>query len=254
MTGHGLKIAVIDSGVNARHPHISAPTRSIALGEKDELCSVDDTLGHGTAVMAAIQEKAPDAEYFALKLFGNTLRTSTGRLIQAIEWCIEQRMDLVNLSLGTPNFDYRQELESLVARAASDGVLLVSARCAGEHPVLPGSLEGVIGVDVDWELPRDKYRIAYVDGAPRFFASGFPRPLPGVPPSRNLNGISFAVANMTGLVARVYEGGGKNLFATMSVGPDCIRRADSPGPSGSASDITSRPDENRPPDTIRVQA
>jgi hypothetical protein len=44
-----------------------------------------------------------------------------------------------------------------------------------------------------------------VNGRWRFFASGFPRPLPGVPPSRNLNGISFAVATMTGFVARAME-------------------------------------------------
>jgi len=32
-------------------------------------------------------------------------------------------------------------------------------------------------------------------------ASGYPRPIPGVPNSRNLNGISFAVANTTGVLA-----------------------------------------------------
>jgi len=38
-----------------------------------------------------------------------------------------------------------------------------------------------------------------------FRASGYPRPVPGVPPARNLHGISFAVANMTGFVARACE-------------------------------------------------
>ncbi len=38
-----------------------------------------------------------------------------------------------------------------------------------------------------------------------FRASPYPRPVPGVPPDRNLKGISFAVANMTGFVARVLE-------------------------------------------------
>lgn len=33
-------------------------------------------------------------------------------------------------------------------------------------------------------------------------ASGYPRPIPGVPPERNLKGISFAVANVTGVLAR----------------------------------------------------
>ena len=38
-----------------------------------------------------------------------------------------------------------------------------------------------------------------------FRASGFARPIPGVRPERNLNGISFAVANVTGFVARACE-------------------------------------------------
>lgn len=204
-TGRGLRIAVIDSGVNVRHPHICATTHCVIIGSEAEEISSDDPVGHGTAVTAAIQEKAPDAEYYALKLFGASLRATSDRLIAAIEWTIENRMDIVNLSLGTSNFDRRDELQSLVERAAAVGTLLVSARSAGPHPVLPGVLEGVIGVDLDWDLPRDRYRIVYSNGSPYFLASGYPRPLPGVPPERNLNGISFAVANMTGFVARACE-------------------------------------------------
>jgi hypothetical protein len=36
----------------------------------------------------------------------------------------------------------------------------------------------------------------------RLRASGYPRPIPGVPPERNLRGVSFAVANATGVIAR----------------------------------------------------
>jgi subtilisin family serine protease len=199
--GQGLTIAVIDSGVNIKHPHICALTHGILLaGASHE--SFEDTVGHGTAVMAAIQEKAPAAEYFAVKLFGNSLRASSMQLMQAIEWAIQTRVAIVNLSLGTPNFDHRRAMQELVNRAQEAGVVLVAARNAGPSmPVLPGSLEGVIGVDVDWNLPRDRFRVA--DGV--FFASGFPRSLPGVSPTRNLNGVSFAVANMTAFVARVCQ-------------------------------------------------
>jgi hypothetical protein len=58
---------------------------------------------------------------------------------------------------------------------------------------------------VDWDLPRDRYRVSEANGSPYFLASGYPRPLPGISPARNLNGISFAVANMTGFVARARE-------------------------------------------------
>jgi hypothetical protein len=57
-------------------------------------------------------------------------------------------------------------------------------------------------VQLDWTCPRETFRRVDIDGAPVFRASGFPRPIPGVPPDRNLHGISFAVANMTGFVAR----------------------------------------------------
>lgn len=209
--GQGLKIAVIDSGVNIKHPHICAITHGVVLeGVGHE--SFEDTTGHGTAVMAAIQENAPGAEYFAVKLFGNSLRTGSVQLMQAIAWAIEARVAIVNLSLGTPNFDFRRSIEALVKRAHQANVILVAARNAGPSlPVLPGSLEGVIGVDVDWTLPRDRFRFA--DGA--FFASGFPRSLPGVPPSRNLNGVSFAVANLTAFVARVCQSLPKRDFASV---------------------------------------
>jgi hypothetical protein len=205
MTGYGLKIAVIDTGVNAGHPHIFAPTHAVAFDPEDTEPSFEDVLGHGTAVTAAIQEKAPCADYYILKLFGNSLRTTGARLLRAIDWSIEHRMDIVNLSLGSPNFDHRAALEPLVARATAAGVLLVAARYSEHTPVVPGMLDGVISVDVDWKLARDEYRISSAGGSPVFYASGFPRPLPGVPVSRNLSGISFAVANMTGLVARVCD-------------------------------------------------
>lgn len=203
-TGRGVRIAVIDSGVNANHPHICAPVKTVVVGAPEDGFEWD-TLGHGTAVMAAIQEKAPDAEYFAVKLFGSSLRTTTGRLIEAIEWAIANRMDVINLSLGTARVETWGRFQALVERAWSAGTALVSARDARLRPLLPGSLREVIGVDVDWDLPRDRYRVVSAGGSCYFFASGYPRPLPGIPPAKNLNGISFAVANMTGFVARACE-------------------------------------------------
>jgi hypothetical protein len=74
---------------------------------------------------------------------------------------------------------------------------LVAARNVDGDLCYPGCLPGVIGVGLDWEIDRDDYRLK--DGV--YYASGYPRPAPGMPPRRNLNGISFAVANITGLIA-----------------------------------------------------
>ena len=83
-------------------------------------------------------------------------------------------------------------------------MLLVSAHEAEGRAVLPGCLAGTIGVGLDPDCARDTY---FCRGSDRriFYASGFPRPIPGFPQERNLNGVSFAVANMTGFVARALE-------------------------------------------------
>lgn len=198
MTGRGVRVAVIDSGVHAPHPHIGRIAGGITIGESSDENSFADLLGHGTAVLAAIQEKAPEAEYFAVRVFQSELKTGVGVLVRAVEWCIEHRIDVINLSLGTANPAHAERFTPLIPRAG----ILVSARVVDGIPAFPGSLPGVIGVGVDWELPRDSY--ACRNGV-EFYASGYPRPIPGVPKERNLHGISFAVANMTGFVARVCQ-------------------------------------------------
>src|SRR5271169_262875 len=87
-SGRGVRIAVIDSGVHANHPHIVSVAGGLSVrpgGEMEE-GAYTDLLGHGTAVMAAIQEKAPEAQYFAVKVFHSSLRTTSDCLLTAIEW------------------------------------------------------------------------------------------------------------------------------------------------------------------------
>jgi subtilisin family serine protease len=204
-TGKGVRVAVIDSGVNANHPHINSIAGGVAIAGDTEEPFYIDTLGHGTAVMAAIQEKAPDAEYLAVRVFHNALRTSIESLMHAVEWSIAQRVHVINLSLGTVNPAHAARFIPLVQRAAEHGAILVSALEANGVPALPGSLPGVIGVNLDWDCPRETYRFNQSGSAIEWYTSGYPRDLPNVPRARNLNGISFAVANMTGFVIRAVD-------------------------------------------------
>ena len=80
---------------------------------------------------------------------------------------------------------------------------------------LPGSLPGVLPVQLDADCPRDRYRAVDVDGVTVFRASGFPRPIDGLPPERNLSGISFAVANMTGFVVQAFASAPGTLEETV---------------------------------------
>ena len=208
-TGRGVKVGIIDSGVNPAHPHVGGVAGGAKVakssGVEDSAIDYLDYIGHGTAVAGAIREKAPDALLYAVKVFDRALTTNIEVIIKAIYWCIEHQMDVINLSLGTVNVEHRVIFEQAVARAAEKGTVLVAAREMSGKPSLPGCLPSVIGVAVDWERPRDEYRVDRSNGDAIFIASAYPRDIPGVPRERNMKGISFAVANMTGFVARARE-------------------------------------------------
>jgi subtilisin family serine protease len=215
-TGRGVRVAIVDSGVHASHPHVGHVAGGIAIdGEGRQHEDFVDRLGHGTAVAAAIREKAPDADLFAVKVFDRALSTSIASLVDGIDWAARNGMHVVNLSLGTPRREHEAALTGAVERAARANMLMVAARNDAGQTWLPGSLAGVLPVEVDWTLPRDRYRSALVDGVTVFYASGFAREIPGVPPERNLHGISLAVANMTGFVARAIEGSSDRSLATV---------------------------------------
>jgi hypothetical protein len=63
----------------------------------------------------------------------------------------------------------------------------------------------VTGVYVDWACARDQIEVVDEEETRAYRASGYPRPIPGVPRERNLHGVSFAVANVTGFLARSME-------------------------------------------------
>lgn len=200
-----LRIAVIDSGVHPTHAHINSSRLLPGLcvladgtvldGPEDAL----DKLGHGTAVTAAIQELAPAAMILPIRVFRDGLRASARALAGGIRCAIEARADLINLSLGTTNPAHADVFAALADDAAASGALFVAAREAQGEPCWPGCLPQVLGVGLDWDIPRG---VPCLDAdAQVVMASGYPRPIPGVPQQRNLYGISFAVAQVTGWIA-----------------------------------------------------
>ena len=203
IVGRPARIAIIDSGIYAGHPHVQGVSGGISLVAGADAADYIDRNGHGTAVAAAIREKAPAAELFAVKIFDRTLAASADSLARAIEWAAGQHVDLINLSLGTTNPAHADRLQTALTRTRGVGAAVVTAAAQAGIPSLPGSLRGAIAVDVDWGCERNT---VVVDTASpdviRLRASGYPRPITGVPRQRNLKGVSFAVANATGLIAR----------------------------------------------------
>jgi subtilisin family serine protease len=204
-TGRGVRIAVVDSGVHAAHPHVGGVEQGIAIrddGSLDE--DFVDRLGHGTAVAAAIREKSPDALIVAVRVFWHSLSTNIQSLVRGIDEGRVRGASVINLSLGTSNLAHRPLLQELVERTSADGAVIVAAVEDGVE-WLPGTLDGVIPVVLDWTCPRQEYRLVTHQGRSAIAASGYPREIPNVPPERNLKGISFAVANGSGFVARARE-------------------------------------------------
>jgi subtilisin family serine protease len=206
LTGRGVRIAVIDSGVHAAHPHVGGVAGGVSI-RPDGLTEPGfvDRLGHGTAVAAAIREKAPDAEIFAIKIFDRSLATDVPTVVAAIDEAAGWGANLINLSLGTTASERKTDLARAVQRARAAGAFIVSASRDGDVVWLPGSLDDVLPVLLDWSCGRDAYRVVSENGRSCIAASGYPRDIPGVPRERNLKGISFAVANATGFAARALE-------------------------------------------------
>jgi hypothetical protein len=199
-------VAVIDSGVHAAHPHVGGVEQGIAIrsdGSPDD--DFIDRLGHGTAVTAAIREKAPDAAILAIKVFWRSLATDATSLVRGIDEACARGAAVINLSLGTSNEAHRHALEAAVERAAASGAVVVAAREDAGVRWLPGSLETVAGVAADWHIDRNGYTLPDQRGRTVIGASPYPRDVPGVPRQRNLHGISFAVANAAAFVARAIE-------------------------------------------------
>jgi subtilisin family serine protease len=164
-----------------------------------------DRIGHGTAVAAAILEKAPRVDLVAVRVFDRTLATSADVLARGISWAASHGARLINLSLGTSNPARGGVLGAAVEEATAAGAIVVSATEADGVQWLPGSLPNAVGVTLDPAGDRHGLVVAVDDvrGTVRCSASGYPRPIEGVPVERNLSGISFAVANVTGFLARL---------------------------------------------------
>ena len=209
--GRGVAVFVIDSGANPAHSHVGELSGGVRLfrgpdGEiRREEGSFPDEIGHGTAITAVIRHVAPAARIHAVKIFSGSPSATVDVLEAALSYAIDSGARIVNLSLGIGE-DVRSRPIGALTREASDrGVILVaSARNGSGRSGYPALLPDVLGVAADWRLGERSLR--YLPGdALECRASGWPRPLPGVPRERNFRGNSFAAARVSGTVACLLE-------------------------------------------------
>ncbi|AKP45704.1 S8 family peptidase [Bacillus smithii] len=130
VTGKGVKIAVIDTGI-ASHSDLNIPG---GVSTVDYTSSYKDDNGHGTHVAGIIGAKrngigiagvAPDAQIYAVKALDKNGNGNLQDIAEALDWAIANKMDIINMSFGTSTDS--KILHDLVDKAYKSGILLVAA-------------------------------------------------------------------------------------------------------------------------------
>lgn len=197
------RVAIIDTGVNARHSHVGGRVAGCRLfvdvaGGILEDGDFSDPVGHGTAVAGIVREGLPDAEMFAVRVFDGTSTypslVARGILRAAAEGCA-----VLNLSLSVADGPGCDLVAAACEAAVDAGCLLVAAGDANARPALPTSLPGVVSAVVDDGLAFGEVR--EIDSR-HFAAPGRPRDLRDLPRTANLWGPSFACARVAVHLAR----------------------------------------------------
>ena len=179
--GQGVRVAVIDSGVANAHDGLNQVRAGFDIVNKRTTPDTwnDDALGHGShcaGVIGAadlafgIRGFAPDAELHACKLFPGG---QISQLIDALEYCIDKQVDVVNLSLG--GAEPSEALEQQIQRARRMGIACIVAAGNSGGPVqYPASSPGVLAVAAIGKLdefPPDSYHAQTL--SPNVDASGY---------------------------------------------------------------------------------
>jgi len=151
-TGSGVRVCILDSGVDAEHPLVAPLASAVALElrEDDETLTVDDELGdvcgHGTACAGIVRALAPDCEIHSVRVLGAGA-TGSGELILAgLRHAVEQGFDVINISLSTTKKRFAETLHDLADNAYFRRTVLVAA--AHNMPVesFPWRFSSVISV------------------------------------------------------------------------------------------------------------
>jgi subtilisin family serine protease len=208
-TGQGVKVAVIDSGIDATHPGVAGEVQGYVMLEEqadDFVYNTDpheDASGHGTACTSIIRSLAPDCEIYSVRVLG---KWSLGRgavFLAGVRWAIEHGMQICNLSLGTTRKDLFGALHELADLAYFRRTLLVTAANNLPIPSFPSMYASVISVAAHAE--KDPYCFYYNPHPPVEFGA------PGIDVRVawqnhqwiTATGNSFAAPHITGILARI---------------------------------------------------
>src|SRR5215210_1415886 len=106
-TGAGVRIAIIDSGVEGSHPQVMGRlVESVAVEIVDDEATVVpdegiDLFGHATACAGIVVGLAPEVEVVSVRVLGADLRGKGAAFLAGLEWAVEHGVQLMNLSLSS---------------------------------------------------------------------------------------------------------------------------------------------------------
>ncbi|MBB6632962.1 S8 family peptidase [Cohnella thailandensis] len=209
-TGYKVKVGVIDTGVDFQHPDLRhSVERGINLLQR--MLPPNDDNGHGTHIAGTIAAAnqlqgmigvSPRASIYPVKAFDYNGTAYVSDIILGIDWCVRNRMDVVNMSFGMRTRS--KALLNAVTNAYRSGVLIVASsgndgkRGEIDYPARYLGTVAVGATDRDGRIAEFTNRSSRID----VYAPGEKIDscwLRGV--RRNMSGTSMATSHVTGAVA-----------------------------------------------------
>lgn len=207
-TGAGVRVCVLDSGIERDHPLVGRVDRAVAVTVEGDEVHVEedeegDACGHGTACAGIIRSLAPDCELHSVRVLGAGYTGSGGALLVGLEWAVEQAYDVINMSLSTTKSKFATILHELADSAYFRRSIVVAS--AHNMPVesYPWRFSSVISVGSHEE--QDPFAFYYNPSPPvEFFARGVDVDVAWLEGTTlNCSGNSFATPHVSGICALI---------------------------------------------------
>ncbi len=166
-------IVLVDSGVDKTFIQSGQVIHNIEITNKLEIINVSGLDGytshHGTSCARIINNIIPGCRFVSIKILNDRSKAEAAQLVKALEWCINNRARVVNMSLGSVSFNDYDSIRRVVNKAYRQGVIIVAALNNNGLFTYPASFENVIGVKCDRENRLKENDFLYyhtpIDGA-----------------------------------------------------------------------------------------
>ena len=208
-TGAGVRVGIIDSGLENAHPKLHGrvvENVTVEMTNDGPTVVPDepiDMFGHGTACGDIILSLAPDVELVSIRVLGADLRGKGTAFAAGLEWAIDQDIQVCNLSLSSKSESLYPVFHDLADRAYFRSMALISAANNVPAPSYPSLFSSVFSVAAHAE--PDPWRIYYNPAPPvEFGAWGVDVPIAWKDGGSTVaTGNSFAAPHVAGLVALI---------------------------------------------------